>query len=156
MKWWYVVVLIVGVGIGWWILKNYGIKKETYSGVVEESTVQKEVAKLPTIIISDNKGKKVEAVAVDGGIVQKWSPETGEIEFMREGKLWKLTVDPAVATIFVPSLKNETQVLMVKEKSGLRWQTAFCKGDFVSIRLNEGRVVFIDNSGYRSCGFKGE
>lgn len=156
MKWWYVVVLIVGVGIGWWILKNYGIKKEISLGVVEESMVQEEVAKLPTIIISDNKGKNVEAVAVDGGIVQKWSPETGEIEFIREEKLWKLTVDPTKAMITIPNISDKSKIIFISDRSSMHWKTAFCKGDFVSIRLSGNKVMAIDNGGYRSCGFKGE
>jgi len=150
-------VLMVGVGIGWWILKNYGVKKEvSFGGVVEESIVLGEVAKLPTIIISDNKGKKVEAVAVDGGIVQKWSPETGEIEFIREEKLWKLTVNPTEAMITIPNISDRTRIILVSDKSSLHWKTAFCKGDFVSIRLSGNKVMAIDNGGYRSCGFKGE
>ena len=155
MKWWYVLVLVFGVGIGWWLLSSYGEKRSTPVAVVQSGTIEKEVLNLPTLVIPDNKGKDVSVISIQG-VVQNWSPETGEIEFMREKKLWKLSIDPSEAIIFVPSLVEKDRIFMVSERSGFRWTTAFCPGDEVDIRLNGDKVVAISNGGYRTCGFKGE
>lgn len=153
MRWWYIFVILIGMGIGWWILKNYGIKKNT--PVMDIGSI-KEVAKnLPTQFTTDNTGAKKSTVELTG-VVQKWDSNTGTIEFTSEDKNWKFNIDPKEATIFVPSLKNKEQELMVKENSGIRWETAFCEGDMVVVRLSDSKVIFISNSGYRSCGYKGE
>jgi hypothetical protein len=146
---------MVGVGMGWWILKNYGIKNVTPITVVEDSSIKEATKNLPTQFTTDSTGVKKQTVELQG-VVQKWNPDTGIIEFTSQNKIWKFNIDPAQVTIFVPSLKNKVQELMVKEKSGLRWETAFCKGDMISVRLADSKVIFIDNAGYRSCGFKGE
>lgn len=158
MKWWYVLIFLIGVSIGWWILKNYGIegiKKKTQVAVVEDASIQEVTKKLPTQFTADPSGTSRQTVEVQG-IVQKWNPDTGIIEFTSHGKSLNLSINPKEATIFVPSLKNKEQELVVKENSGIRWETAFCKGDMVVVRLSDSKVVFISNNGYRSCGFKGE
>lgn len=147
-------MLMVGVVIGWWILDKYGIKSAKKTTPMLESSMQEIVDNLPTQIMPDNKGEKVEAVAVDGGIVERWNPDTGEIEFLREDKLWKLTVDPTQATVFVPSKTVKAGVILIADKSNPHWKSAFCKGDYVSIRMSENKVIFIDNGGYRACGFR--
>jgi hypothetical protein len=105
MKWWYVLVLIVGVGIGWWILKNYGIKKST-----------SEVSNPSTQVTTNNKGVKVETGRISG-IVQSWDYKNGALEVLVDGKTRNLTID-----------LTKTR-MMVKEKNTLRWTTAFCPAD---------------------------
>lgn len=155
MKWWYVVVLILGVGIGWWILKNYGMKKETPMMVIEESQIKEITKLLPTQVTTDNKGVKQQTVEVVGA-VQSWFPETGIIVFVIEGKEWRLNLDPSRAIIFVPSLADKSREIMIKDTNNIHWRSAFCKGDMVVIRLANDKVIFVSNGGYRSCGFKGE
>lgn len=153
MKWWYVLILLIGVGIGWWILKNYGIKKNP--SLMDNGSIEEVTKNLPTQITIDNTGAKKQTVEIQG-IVQKWNPGTGIIEFTSQGKSLNLNIDPKEATIFVPSLKNKEQELMVKENNGIRWETAFCNGDMIVVRLSNDKVIFVSNNGYRACGFKDE
>lgn len=48
MKWGYGILVVIGAGIGWLILKNYGIKRAIPVAVVEERTIGKEISGLPT------------------------------------------------------------------------------------------------------------
>ena len=155
MKWWYVLVLLVGVGIGWWFLANYGVKSSTPVSVIEQDRLIKALNDLPTVITQDKFGVKRDTVNV-GGIVQSWDSENGLLEFMRDNKLWKLNIDPESMIIFVVNVSNKNNVISINDKSNVHWNTAFCVGDRVSLRLTStGQLIFIDNDGNRSCGFKG-
>jgi len=153
MKWWYGVLVAVGVALGGYFLKNYPSQKTV--SVAERENLAEESEGLPTKVTFDSQGKERQTVELRG-VVESWDPDKAILEVKAQEKLWQFTVDPKEATIFVPSRKNKEQILKVSEKSGMRWETAFCKGDLVSVRLAEGVVILIDNSGYRSCGFKGE
>ena len=145
MKWWYVGALLVGVGIGGWIVKNNSTKKimpVAEKGVVEKNT-------------TDAKGKEVKTVEISG-VVEKWQPESGMIEFRRDNKLEKLTIDPTEAIVFVPSLKDKTREIKISDKSNVHWSSAFCPGDMVVFREADDKVILVSNSGYRACGFKGD
>ena len=146
MKWWYVLVLLAGVGIGWWILGKYQVNKTVVAPAVN-SPAEK--------VTYDANWKEVPAVEVDG-IVQKWHPDTGVVEFLRDNKPETLTVDPAWTVIFIPSKMIKDKVLRVVSKTGPRWQTAFCPGDFIDFRLAGDKIVMATSSGYRSCGFRGQ
>jgi len=154
MKWRYVVVLIVGMGIGWWLLGKYGITKK--NPVAEKITVQKTTDARPSQMSTVDVGGVDRQTVQITGVVQKWHADTGEIEFLQENKLSKLTVDPAKTVIIIPSRKDKNIELRVIIKEGLRWTTAFCPGDVVVFRLAGDEVVFASNGGYRLCGFKGE
>ena len=153
MKWWYGVLVVVGVAGGGYFLRNYQTKKTV--SVVERENLAEESKKLPTKLTSDSQGTEKQAVEL-AGVVQNWDSGKAILEIKAQEKIWQFTIDPEKATIFVPSRKNKGQILKVSESSGFRWETAFCKDDLVSVRLVEGVVILIDNSGYRSCGFKGE
>ena len=146
MKWWYVLVLLAGVGIGWWVVGRYRTKNTTLPVAVNSpgDKMNYEVG-----------GKEVQLTEVTG-IVQKWYPETGEVEFMWENKLETLTVDPAQTVIFIPSLLVKDRMLKVTARTGLRWRTAFCPGDFIAFGLSGDKIVMATSSGYRTCGFKDE
>lgn len=150
MKWWYVVVLLIGIGIGWWILGISAIKKTT---TVAENSALKNA--LPTMMVTDKSGNKVSAVEVTG-VVKNWNPDNGELGVVSDNQTLDLVIDPDSMTIFTISIKNKGQELIVNSKVGLRWTTAFCEGDMVSIELSSNKVILIDNNGYRLCGYKGE
>lgn len=146
-------MLLAGVGIGWWMVGLHQAKKIVPA---VNSRIEKETGPLPTAPVTfDVNGRVVPAVDVSG-IVQKWDPGTGEVEFLRNNKLLTLTVDPAQTVIFIPSLLAKDRVLKVTTKTGLRWQTAFCQGDFIDFHLSGDRVAMAASSGYRLCGFKDE
>lgn len=153
MKWWYGIFVVVGVAVGGYFLRNYQTKKTV--SMVERENLAEESKKLPMKLTFDSKGIEKQAAELVG-VVQSWDPSNAILEIKAQEKIWQFTVDPEKATIFVPSKKNKEQILKVSESSGLRWEKAFCKDDLVSVRMDEGVVIFIDNGGYRSCGFKGE
>jgi hypothetical protein len=123
MKWWYVLVLLAGVGIGWWLVSMNQVKKTVPAVNSPGDKLTYEVG-----------GNKIQLTEVTG-IVQKWHPETGAVEFLRGNKLETLTVDPAQTVIFIPSLLIKNKVLKVTTKTGPRWQTAFCTGDFIAFGM---------------------
>ena len=127
MKWWYVVVLLAGAGVGWWMLGKYQTKKIIAPATVT-SRIERETGPLPSQTTSDLAGSKVATVELTG-IVQKWHPDTGLVEFLREGKLLNLTVDPAGTVIFVPSRKVKDKEIKIVAKGNIQWQTAFRRGD---------------------------
>jgi len=77
MKCWYVLVLLVGVAIGWWILGKYQVKK-TVPAVVVTSQIEKVTGKLPTQMTYDIKSQNVQTIDVNG-VVQKWGSDTGYV-----------------------------------------------------------------------------
>lgn len=155
MKWWYLVIVIFGVGIGWWFLSKYGVKNSTPVAVVKNDIVSKEVINLPVTVMPDNKGNKVNVNQIKG-VVQNWYPETGVIEFIRDKKLWRLTIDPTESIVYIPSVSQKGRIYMISDNNHSHWKTAFCVADEVDIRLAGEKVVAISNGGYRACGFKGE
>jgi len=80
MKWWYVLVLIVGVFLGGWIWGKYGEKRATKVTIIEGSKIEGEISNETTMIISNKDGKKVEVVQVVGR-VSSWDYENGILEF---------------------------------------------------------------------------
>jgi len=155
MKWWYVLVIFLGIVLGLVLLSNnIKINKDNLI-IVDRAGLKGEVANLPTIMTTSNKGEKKNTHQLTG-IVESWSYKDGLIEVKAAGKIWQFYLDPTETMIFIPSIKNKNQILMVSNKEGLRWETAFCETDNVDIRLENENVVAISNSGYRSCGFKGE
>lgn len=162
MKWWYVLVVILGAGIGLWILSKYGVKKINLNNkiaVVDETVISNEVKTLPTFAITDKKGVRINGVQVVGD-VKKWNSEMGIIEILvDEEKLWKLNIDPDEAIISVPDKKDKSKILVVdrmKENIYFEryWKTAFCEGDRVTVIISENKVKYIDNGGARDCGFR--
>ena len=131
------------------------IKNKSNLTRVNEGEISSEVVNLPTIMTISKKGEEKNTYQLRG-IVESWSPETGLIEVKALGKVWQFTLDPGEMIIFIPSIKNKDQILMVSSKEGLRWETAFCETDNVDIRVENEKVVAISNGGYRYCGFKGE
>jgi hypothetical protein len=152
MKWWYVLVLIVGIVIGWWVIEVYKVTKVP---VNKDGDIGDMGRGLPTQMVSDVDGKKVSSVQITG-IVKSWDPNTGMVQYVKDNKLLELTINPAQTTVYVPSIKNKKQILIAKDRNSLRWRTAFCGGDFVSFFLAGDKVVMASNNGYRSCGYQGE
>lgn len=156
MKWWYVVVLMVGVGLGWWLLDKYGVKTSTPVAVIKEGKIQTELLALPTQMYLDiATGKKIETVQISG-LVRSWEPDTGTLEMSVGGKIWILTIDLAKTRMIVNSLKDKSSELVITDKNSLNWSRGFCEGDEVSVFLKGQGVVFVSNNGFRKCGYKGE
>jgi len=154
MKWWYGLVVLVGVVLGLMVFSK-NIKNKSNLTRVNESEISGEVSNLPTIMTTSKEGKEKNTHQLRG-VVESWSPENGLIEVKAVGKIWQFYLDPTKMMIFIPSIKNKDQILMVSSREGLRWETAFCETDNVDIRVENEKVVAISSSGYRSCGFKGE
>ena len=148
-------VIFTGVALGLILLSNNRKINKDNLTIVDKAELKGEVARLPTIMTTSNKGEKKNTHQLTG-VVESWSPENGLIEVKAAGKIWQFYLDPVEMMIFISSIKNKNQILMVSSKEGLRWETAFCETDNVDIRLENEKVVAISNSGYRSCGFKGE
>ena len=154
MKWWYGLVVLVGVLFGLMIFSK-NIKNKSNLTRVNGGEISGEVVNLPTIMTISKEGEEKNTHQLRG-IVESWSPETGLIEVKAAGKIWEFNLDPTEMMIFIPSIKNKDQMLMVSNREGMRWKTAFCEADYVDVRLEKEKVVTISSSGYRSCGFKGE
>lgn len=147
-------VVLGGVLLGLMIFSK-NIKNKSNLTRVNEGEISGEVVNLPTIMTISKEGEEKNTHQLRG-IVESWSPETGLIEVKTAGKIWQFSLDPAEMMIFIPSIKNKDQILMVSNKEGMRWETAFCETDNVDIRVEKEKVVAISSSGYRSCGFRGE
>ncbi|MGI6258791.1 MAG: hypothetical protein ACOYKC_02935 [Anaerolineaceae bacterium] len=78
------------------------------------------------------------------GQVTSWDTTTGRLMLWANNKNWEVRVDPAQMTVF-------TTMLRVIDKSGWRWQTAFCPGDEVVATYEQGQLVMVDNGGPRPC-----
>lgn len=87
---------------------------------VNESEISGEVVNSPTIMTTSKEGEEKNTHQMRG-IVESWSPETGLIEVKATGKIWQFSLDPREMMIFIPSIKNKDQILMVSSKEGLRW-----------------------------------
>ena len=152
MKWYFVPVIVAGLAVGWIVFWKKPVSKPI-SYKVADSIEGIKAQNLPTIIIDNNLGKRSETVEVIG-IVEKWMPDNGEVEFMSEGKLLTLKIDPKDAIIFTPSRKTPGRELLISDTQTFHWQSVFCKGDSAVFRLDSDKVVFVSNTGFRSCGFK--
>lgn len=165
MKWWYIIVLFLGVLLGAWVLDKYGIKKPadnistSATKTVEDKVVLKKISQLATQSIRDKKGVKVEAALIKG-TVKNWDYENSVIEFFNGPELWKVKIDSNEAKITVPSKADKSKIISF---DGIKnniyyekyWQTAFCEGDTINMLItNDAKVKFIDNGGYRQCGFR--
>ena len=146
MKWWYGLIILVGVVLGLFLFNKSKI--ENQKGGRQKQQIQ---------ITSDVEGKPVETSEVFG-VVEEWDYNSGKLTLREEqsAKEWLFILEPSQTTIFIPSLQNKGQILKVSNKTSERWKTAFCKGDFVTVKAAEEKAVAVDNGGYRSCGFKGE
>lgn len=85
------------------------------------------------------------------GQVTSWDTATGRLMLWANNKNWEVRVDPAQMTVFTSSYINPTTMLRVIDKSGWRWQTAFCPGDEVLASYEQGKLVMVDNGGPRPC-----
>ena len=98
MKWWYVVLVIMVVGIVWSVVGKLLVKKTatvTTSNSIDEMT-------------NDVNGKAVAAVQIVG-TVQKWDPDSGTIEFVKNNVQLTALIDPAVTVIFAPARRPKAQ-----------------------------------------------
>lgn len=151
MKKGYVLFVLVGVVIGWWILKVSDSKNKKLVLLSEQKTDETEIKTTNNLV-----GESIETVE-SVGIVESWDSKNGELVLIQNGKSILVKIDPSKMVLFVNSLKVKGRELQVREKSGDRWEMAFCKGDMVVIRVDEKNLpVFVINNGYRNCGFKGE
>jgi len=150
MKKGYLVFVLVGVLIGWWILKLNNSKNNKLVLLSGQKTSETEIK--TTNNLAGESIKTVENV----GIVESWNSERGELVFVENEKSILVKIDPSKMMLFVNSLKEKGRELQVKEKSDPNWLGAFCKGDQVVVRSEGEEVVLVMNNGYRACGFKGE
>lgn len=154
MKWWYVIFLVVGVALGWWLIGKYGVKVSTKVDVVEGEKKIVEMGKgLRRLTISDKEGNMVEVVQVMGRVLF-WDYETGILEFKHEEKTWRVKIDVEKTTILVDSFINKNNSINVVDKNDPNWRTGFCLDDEVVLRLKGDEVVIVVNNGPRNCGFK--
>jgi len=155
MKKGYVLFVLVGVVIAMlWL--NWGLFDHTQDNGLRENNNSEIMAK-PTAYVITNKGEQINVEEMSG-IVKNWDYKNGNLSF-QEDKFGEkiIEIDPSRMVLMINSLKVKGRDLMVTEKSGYRWEQAFCKGDMVVIRVDEkNQPVFVINNGYRSCGFKGE
>jgi hypothetical protein len=94
MKWWYGLVILVGVILGLMVFsKNIKNNKGTLT-LVNETELQSEVAKMPTIVTTSKEGAAVNTRQLTE-IVEPWSPEKGLIEVKAAGKIWQFYLVPA-------------------------------------------------------------
>ena len=142
MKWWYVLVIFVGVALGLILLSNNRKINKDNLTIVDRAGMRGEVANLPTIITTSKKGEEKNTYQLTG-IVKSWSNKDGLIEVKAAGKIWQFYLDPTEMMIFIPSIKNKNQILMVSNKEGLRWETAFCETDNVDVRVENEKVMAI-------------
>ena len=149
MKWWHVLVVIIGIVIGSVLLKNRHVLNNT-----QKTTTSFTQA---TSLTADVHGQPIETKDILG-LVEDWNFSQGilRIKEYDSSQLHSFTLDPTQSIIFIPSLAHTNRILRVSQKTGPRWERAFCPGDFVTIKAAGDKVVAIDNGGYRSCGFKGE
>lgn len=80
------------------------------------------------------------------GQVTSWDTTTGRLMLWANNKNWEVRVDPAQMTVFTSSYINPTTMLRVIDKSGWRWQTAFCPGDEVVASYEQGKLVMVDKA----------
>lgn len=159
MKWWYVLFIILGVGFGGWLWGKYGIKTATRVDVVDENDIQSEISKPTKTLIKtitknsivDGDGKKIDVDQVMGQVTS-WNPDSGVLEFSREGKTWKITIDLSKTTMMVNSIKVPSKFLSVISKNDPNWDTGFCLGDEIVLMSKGKEVMFVENNGYRTCG----
>lgn len=99
--------------------------------------------------------KVVEANRVVGKVLE-WNADKGEILVeVEQGNEQSFDIDPTSMTVFVPEAQAKTnRVLMIQSKEDKHWPTAFCIGDVVTIGIDKGKVVVIDNGGHRICGLR--
>jgi hypothetical protein len=117
MKWWYVLVIFLGIVLGLVLLSNNRKINKDNLTIVNRAGLKGEVANLPTIMTTSNKGEKKNTHQLTG-VVESWSPENGLIEVKAAGKIWQFYLDPVEMMIFIPSIKNKNQILMVSNKEG--------------------------------------
>ena len=125
MKKGYLVFVLVGVGIGWWILKVNDSKNNKLVLLSGQKTSETQIK--TTNNLAGENIKTVENV----GIVESWNSESGELVFVENEKSNLIKIDPSKMMLFVNSLKVKGRELQVKEKSDPNWLGAFCKGDQV-------------------------
>lgn len=155
MKWWYFLVLAVGMILALlWL--NRGIFDHSKNLDNWESN-NSEIKGKPTAFVITKKGEKVSVKEIPG-VVKNWDYKSAKLTFKEDGVGEKIIeIDPSQMVIMINSLKERGRDLVVTEKNGIRWQSAFCVGDMIVVRIDEdNQPVFLMNNGYRSCGFKGE
>lgn len=152
-------ILVVGIVVGWWLWGRYGIKTASKVDVVSEKDIQTEVSKpsksqivsISKGFIVNSDGFKVDVVQILGQVTS-WNPETGVLEFTREGKIWRITIDLSKTMMLVNSIKEPSSSLSVIDKSDPNWKTGFCVGDEVVVMSKNNEVLYVENNGYRTCG----
>lgn len=155
MKWWYFLVLLVGMILALlWL--NWGIFDHS-KNLDNWKSNNNEIEGKPTAFVITKKGENVSVKEISG-VVKNWDYENAKLTFEEgEGGEKIIEIDPSKMILMINSLKVKGRDLMVTEKNGLRWEKAFCVGDMIVVRIDEdNQPVFLINNGYRSCGFKGE
>jgi len=149
-----VLLFMAVVGIGWLTFK--GKYQPTRIKPTPTGSLNQRInGSLPVKTTNDARGNRVEAVEIVGE-VKKWDPESGIMEYLADKVVSSVLIDPVEAVIFVRSFVDSSKQLIVRDRSSMRWQTAFCQGDQVAFRLDGDRVVLAVNNGYRVCGDKSE
>ncbi|MFA5025393.1 MAG: hypothetical protein WC503_02730 [Candidatus Shapirobacteria bacterium] len=153
MRWWYVIVLVLGIFVGIWIWIQFGKRTSTRVSIVEGNRIQLETLNEVSSFMTNKNGKNVKVVQVLGR-VRSWNPENAVLEFSQGSKIWRVVIDLTKAVMLVNSLKVAGNSFSVNDQSDPNWKGGFCPGDEVVLKLNSDEVMSIINNGYRYCGFK--
>lgn len=140
--------MLVIIGGGWMLLTKtaqYGNKRDTESRSIRSGVIE---------VVDKQTEEKVKSTTVMGKVTD-WDNSKGVLTLDIDGGEKQFILNPDNMTIYIPTKGNKTnQVLMVNSSEGLRWQTAFCEGDRVTVATGaNGRITLVDNGGYRQCGF---
>ena len=147
-------------------MRNYGglivliiVLLSLIFGLYKSSTKQ--------VIITQNKpventfernNEKIKTTNISG-VVVSWQAKENILEISAEDKTNKKFIFDDESQIIIPQANSRNDGLhMVRSSDGIAYDTAFCKGDTVSMAVDEvtNRVLVVMSSGYRACGFKGE
>ncbi len=143
--------LVLGLGVGWWLLAKYGVKNSTKVSIIRDKSIETTTSKLPTMLTTDRNGNKVSVVQLVGS-VNSWDSEKGVLDFNVKDKRWQVNIDLSKAIMLVNSLVTIGDVVSVTDNMDKNWVNGFCPGDEVVLRLNESGVIFVINNGHRTCG----
>ena len=110
MKWWHVLVVIIGIVIGFVLIKNRHVLNNT-----QKTTTSFTKA---TSLTADVHGQPIETKDIFG-LVEDWNFSQGIlcIKAYDSSQLHSFTLDPAQSIIFIPSLALTNRILRVSAKT---------------------------------------
>ena len=151
-KWWGFILAGMAIGLGIIYFKDLNLAKY-FSSNSERTLTSDQKAQ----VVVGQKTVSLEKQVT--GVVVSWIGNTSELTYKltdeKDDK--KITLDSAKMSLFIPEAQHKTQAVLPLVKNDKNWLTAFCPQDTLTIGYdNKGDIKLVFNTGYRSCGYKGE